>query len=378
MLGKRSVWLVTLVLLTALVAAACGGDNEDDGDGGAAAQAASAAGDDADVAEESADAPAEDASTIVEAARVVLATQGITSATDADIAYFSEVQRAFDLFGSAAAGANQESRDGGDTRDAFFQGLLNRGVGTAFVPVLEALRTFVPPAHYAEGHANVVAQVEQLVAIDAEIREAALVEDLLAFFLLNAELARVGTESALRQQPNLCRTLSRGGANCSSYEVNYDNAYAVALRGISAALQGAIEASGQAVGGPPEEDFLHGQLAPEEWAELIATLFGDLAVAEQEAIAALEALDPPEEFAADQARLVALIEAASAINGEIAGDAAAGTLQSLRFDDARLDELLGAQCGAVAEMSDEFRQVALLVGPTGDEDFGRACADLDA
>ena len=310
----------------------------------------------------------------MEAARVVLATQGVTSATDEDIVYFTEVQRAFDLFGSAAAGARQESSEGGDTRDAFFQGLLNRGVGTAFVPVLDALLALEPTAHYAEGHASVVAHVEQLVAIDAEIREAVLAEDLLAFFLLNAQLARVGTESSLRQQPNLCRTLSRGNANCSSYEVNYDNAYAVELRNISAALQGAIEASGQAVGGPPEEDFLHGRLAPEEWATLIATLFGDLAVAQQDAIAALEALEPPEEFAADQARFVALIQTTNTIIRGIAADAAAGTLQSLRGDDPRFEDLARAQCDAAAEISEEFEQVALLGGPGFDE----GCADLDS
>jgi hypothetical protein len=154
------------------------------------------------------------------------------------------VQRASDLFGSAAAGASQEALEGGDTRSAFFQGLLNRGVGSAFVPVLEALRPLVPTAHYAEDHATVVASVERLVAIDADVREAMLAEDLATFFLLNAALARESSESALRQQPNLCRTLSRGGANCSSYEVNYDNAYAVALRNISAALQGALAAAG--------------------------------------------------------------------------------------------------------------------------------------
>ena len=378
MMGKGGIWVIALLLVTALVAAACGGD-DDDGDAqatasGAAAEdaTAEAAGDGADDATEE---TAEARETNIVAARTVLATQGITSATDEDLVYFTEVQRAYDLFGSANAGAAQESLEGGDTRDAFFQGLLNAGVGTAFVPVLDALRALQPTAHYAEDHAAVVASVEQLVAIDAEIREAVLADDLLAFLLGNAQLARVGEEAALRQQPNLCRTLSRGGANCSSYEVNYDNAYAVALRNISAALQGAVEASGQAVGGPAEEDFLHSQLAPEEWATLIATLFGNVAVAEQDAIPALEALEPPEEFAADQARFVAAIRATNTIVGGIAADAAAGTLQSLRVDDPQFEDLLRAQCDAAAGISEELEQVALLAG---DERFEKTCAGLDA
>lgn len=372
-LGRRRLLVLVLVVTAAaLIAAACGGDGDDEAASAAGSVATAAASDAADTQ------AAEETSTDVSAARVVLATQGVTSATDADIAYFSEVQRAFDLFGSAAAGATQDSLEGGDTRSAFFQGLLNRGVGTAFVPVLETLQRLEPTTHYAEDHRYLVTQVEQLVAIDADIRETVLADDLAAFLLLDARLARTGAETALRLQPNLCRTFSRGGANCSSYEVNYDNVYAVELRGISAALQGAIVASRHAVGGPPEEDFLHGNLAPEEWAELIATLFGDRVAAEQEAIVALEALDPPEEFAEDHARLIALVETTQAISAAFAADATAGTLQSLRVGDARLEALLGAQCGAVAAMSEEFRQVALLVGPTGDEDFGRACADLDA
>ncbi|PZC49721.1 MAG: hypothetical protein DK306_000481 [Chloroflexi bacterium] len=354
---RRRVWVgAVLLLATTLIAAACGGDDADDGAAGSAAGTT---------------ASEEQATTEDTAARVILATQGVTQASDEDIAYFTAVQGAFQLFGSAAAGAAQESLEGGETRDAFFHGLLNRGVGTAFVPVLEALRELQPPVHYAEGHASVVAQVEQQMAIDADIREAVLAEDLLSFFLLNAQLARVGAESALRQQPNLCRTLSRGGANCSSYEVNDDSAYAVALRDIAAALQGAVVASEQAFAGPLGEDALQDRLAPEEWATLIATLFGERVLAEEEALDALRALEPPAEFAAEQADLIALIESTKETNTRIAADAAAGTLQSLRVTDPQFETLRRAQCDAVAEMSEEFRQVALLSG----RDFDRTCAD---
>ena len=317
---------------------------------------------------------AAEATTDVEAARVVLATQGITSASDEDLVYFTEVQRAFDLFGSAAAGADQESREG-DTRSAFFQGLLNRGVGTAFVPVLEALQMLEPTAHYAEDHRYLVTQVERLVAIDAEIREAVLAEDLGAFLFLNAQLARTSTEAALRLQPNLCRTVSRGGANCASYEVNYDNEYAVALRGISARLQGAIAATDQAVAGP-DGDFQLGNLGPGEWAGLIATLFGELSTSQGEAIAALRALEPPQEFSADHGRLIAQVTAERVISTSIAADAKDGTLQALRFDDAQIEDLGRGACVAFSEMSEEFRQVALLIGPGGDDDSEGDCEEV--
>ena len=384
---RARLWMIGMAVLTiSLIAAACGGDDEGEGvapiSGADAPAADDVAATQSQAAAEESQAAAEEpqaAAVDIEATRTVLATQGVTSATDEDFVYFSEVQRAFDLFGSAAAAADQDALEGGDTRDAFFQGLLNAGVGTAFVPVLETLQTLEPTTHYAEDHGYLVSQVERLVATDAEIRDTVLAEDLAAFLLLNAQLARTNAEAALRLQPNLCRTLSRGQANCSSYEVNYDNEYAVALRKISAALQGASAASGQALGGPSgEEPSLQDNLAPEEWSGLIATLFGDRLAAEQEAIAALEELDPPEEFAADHARLIALIETTQAISAAFASEAAAGTLQSLRIDDARLDALASAECGAVAEMSEQFKQVALLVGPTGDEDFERFCAERDA
>lgn len=357
LIRTRTGGFAALLLGVALLAAACGGDGDDE----------VAAGPAADTVES-----AEQATTEASAERGILASQGVTQASDEDVAYFTEVQRAFDLFGSAASGADQDSIEGGDTRDAFFQGLLNRGVGTAFVPVLEALRALEPPAHYADGHDSVVAQVEQLVAIDAEIREAVLAEDLLGFFLLNAQLARVGTESALRQSPNLCRTLSRGNANCSSYEVNFDSAYAVALRDIAATLHGAIEASGQAIGGPPDQDVLHDRLSPEDWATLIATLFGDVVVAQRDAIAALQDLEPPEEFAAEHAAWIGLIQTANETNAMIAAEAADGTLQSLRVGNVRLEANFAQQCRSVQEMSEEFRQVALLTG----RDFDGGCAEL--
>ena len=52
--------------------------------------------------------------------------------------------------------------------------------------------------------------------------------------------------------------------------------------------------------------------------------------------------------------------------------------ETLAIASARLDALASAECGAVAEMSEQFKQVALLVGPTGDEDFERFCAERDA
>jgi hypothetical protein len=77
------------------------------------------------------------------------------------------------------------------------------------------------------------------------------------------------------------------------------------------------------------------------------------------------ARSPPEEFAEDHARLIASIETTKAISEAIAAEAAAGELQSLRVGDARLETMLGKECGTIAELSQEFRQVALLVGPRG-------------
>ena len=179
---------VALLLCVALVAAACGGKGDDNVDAESVAESGEREG---------------QATSQASAERAILATQGVTEASDEDIAYFTAFQAAFQLFGSAASGADQDALEGGDTRDAFFQGLLNRGVGTAFVPVLDALRELEPTVHYAQAHAEVVAGVEQLVAIDAEIREAVLAEDLLAFFLLNAQLARGSEEYALLSPPNL-------------------------------------------------------------------------------------------------------------------------------------------------------------------------------
>lgn len=390
---RRTIVFPALLLIAALAVAACGGAGDDSGggdgdanDGDPPARAAVGAPAEADAVPDAAVEPEDEAQpdveaeVNVEAARTILATQGVSSATDEDIVYFAGVQAAFDRFGSAAAGARQDALEGGSTRNAFLQSLLDRGVGSAFIPVLEAMQALQPTAHYAGDHATLVARVEELVLIDAEIREAVLADDMASFLRHDSQLARTRAEAALRLLPNLCRAVSRGVANCSTFEVNYESPYAVGLRDASASLQGTIVASRTAVdpGGGNNLEALLKTLRAEEWGELIAALFGDRADEGQNAIATLTALDPPSEFAADHARLVQLIDDVTQIIQGIADEAAAGELQALRFDDERLLAVGRLQCDAIGGLSAEFRQVALLIGPPADRDLSSLCAEIGA
>ena len=126
----------------------------------------------------------------------------------------------------------------------------------------------------------------------------------------------------------------------------------------------------------PDSDFQLGNLGPGEWTGLTATLFGDLAVEHEAALAALGALDPPEAFAADHARLIALVTEDAGTVASVAEDAAAGTLQALRFDDQRMLGLARGACVAFCEMSPEFRATALLVAPGDDPEAYEDCDEI--
>ncbi len=387
---RRRMVFPVLLVIAALAVAACGGGGDDDAvdedvEETPTATAVSAPDEVVEDAEAQATPDAEGEADVepevdVEAARTILATQGVSSATDEDIVYFAGVQAAFDRFGSAAAGARQDALEGGSTRNAFLQSLLDRGVGSAFIPVLEAMQALQPTTHYAADHATLVERVEQLVLIDAEIREAVVADDMASFLRHDSQLARTRADAALRLLPNLCRAVSRGVANCSTFEVNYESAYAVALRDASATLQGALVASRTAVNpadGSTLEALLE-TLRPEERAELIAALFGDLADEEEAAIASLKGLEPPSDFAADHARLIELIEGVTPIIRGIADEAATGELQSLRVDDERLLNAGRLRCDAIGGLSEEFREVALLIGPSADRDLSSLCASIGA
>ena len=186
MRGSVKHFLLAATAVTAMVAVACGGGDDSDDD-----------------------APSDAGQ------RAVLATQNVTPTTDEEAAYFVDLQGAFDLFGTAASRASQGSLDlGTGDRADFFAPLVNAGVGTAFLPVVERLRGIEPPPGYEADHELLLRQYEELARIDVLLAESVREQDFVGFAIYNDQLGVTTSRYLPKYSTNVCNIVSNGGPVC--------------------------------------------------------------------------------------------------------------------------------------------------------------------
>ena len=292
------------VAVASVVLGACGGGGDGDRDGVEALSEADLGG-----------------------ARAALAIEGVTSEADDDIRYFSDVQAAFDLFGSRAAAASQESLEGGDEREVFFGGLVNQGAGTAFIDSLEALRAITPSRGYEIDHARIVQLYEELVRTDALFGEAAAAQDWVRLVANNSQLGRHGALAALDLSPNTC-TLVTAEEFCDRH-VTSGTAYEQGMN--DAGLRWEGPRGGVLFNIAPTDDnpFAAGLATREERLAIIEELTTFALDGDAEYLANVRQRTPDAAYVEDHARVIAFVENTQSLHEDVLAAAQAGDFVAL-------------------------------------------------
>ncbi len=366
--SRRFLFLFLVLGVAALVAAACGGGDGDDAQSSAPQSSAAQAGD----AEDGDAQGSED----LEAEQTFLALSGVEPEGDAETRYFTDLQGALDLFGSAAASARQETLEAGGERAVFFQSFLNAGAGTAFLPVLERLQELDSPEGYEADHARLIALHEELAEIDRDFAEAARVGDFAALTIANARLARAVAEAGPDLSANTCNAVTRGGgATCSSGDPIPGGAYGKAvnraMRPLAATILMAAATIQMEQGGFPPIG------TAEENARIVATLIGEVTAVRAEVLAAVEALEPPDELAGDHVLLLQWLEDSLAGEEAVVRQAEEGLITTLiRPGSADAAALFGPSCRILPDASGDLLVILGLRPLADDPEFEELCAGV--
>lgn len=336
MTATKKAHLWPLLALAALVVAACGGDG--DANSGEFA-----------------------------AGRTHLAARGIRDVTDADVDYLLQVEAAFDLFGSAAASAHQEALESGGRRETFLGGLRNAGAGTAFDPVLEALRAIDVPASYVTDHSRLIDSVAERVEIDRRFGAAVEANDLAALALENVALGRAQGRFWVDASRHLCLLTDGPDELCAAAGTLPGGAYGAEVDTVLRRLSVAADPSGAA--------FVinsHTVIATDaEVQEVLGALAADAEAAYAIALEALGQLTPPAAFGDDHASLTSLLSAEGAFIGTVPESAEAASPDIFEPSGAIDAEVGEGRCGTVDNLSDDFRAIARAVFP---EELVATCA----
>lgn len=145
----------------------------------------------------------------VTSASAATLSAGLGELSGEEVDYLVNLAAAKAEFGTAQNEFSQSVNRSYQTTDEMLQALLDAGAGAAFVPYQQDVLELDPPARFAEDHEAVAAYLEDVLAIDAGIAEAAADRDVVGFVIGNEELR--GAAVTLDEQTSTQVQFALGG-----------------------------------------------------------------------------------------------------------------------------------------------------------------------
>jgi hypothetical protein len=221
-----------------------------------------------------------------------------------ELDYFIASEAAWKLFGNKNDRFVEVFSQTWPLPELLLSALYDAGAGTAFLGTEEALEALTPPERFVAEHELVLTRIHAIVEVDARIGEAVKAGDAKGFWRLNIEMAGIQNQAALASSRPTCIANS-GGLLCSpdasgAFEAgSYQNRLNTAVRTLEAGLRATAATLPPNMGLTPNDLML---LFSENSAVIIQLL--------GTAVAATEALIPPEVLEADHDRFVEYLRTA--------------------------------------------------------------------
>ena len=235
--------------------------------------------------------------------------------------YFKQARDAISLAGAKLQAFGAVFSQTLTTRDRLIDVLLEAGVGTAFVPSLEALEAIEPPDRLASVHSALAETYRTLVRNDKEAEQAVRDGDLAGFVLANGRLGEANSSLPLALPAEACHSLfgTRPGGLCAPIEPLPGGEYGSELHEVLRMSQPQFTGVAGALGFPVS-------LSDEETAAVIEEVAPKAGPVLGELRRQVDALTPPPELSADHDRLIGYFDRLLEIFEEVTAAAKAGDI----------------------------------------------------
>ncbi len=264
--------------------------------------------------------------------------------------YLDAVATGWDEFNRRNRAFTETLQQSYSSNELLLLALLDAGAGEAFAAVRTVIVGIDPPPSYVEGHARLLAYLDEAVALDTTIAEAAETGNVVAFEVANYDLSLAGGRYSLE-------------APASLVAVNSDPANLVPPDDLPAAAYGeALWQSLQRFRILALERQVGSGVFPivsdDKLAEAMALVLPTNIELTEESVAVIEALAPPAEFQAGHDRILAYLRGLIELRQSILQAATAGDLETLQtygvlggFAADRAETELW--CAALADLGDD-------------------------
>lgn len=225
-------------------------------------------------------------------------------------------------------------------RATLIAALIEAGIGTPYIEKLKTLESLDPPDRFKDDHLIWVEAVRELLRIDTEAAAAVRDGDVARFAILNGALGGVNASARIALSLDYCRwatTAPEQLALCTPDDLDLDSDYEGPVNELLRGFMPAFAAVSASIVFPLS-------LTPEELSKVVAETANNARNDFQEVALDLDGIVPPDELAADHARLrsyfersIDVISEVDRLGGEGDYQGARGELQRLKivFCDAR-------------------------------------------
>lgn len=125
-----------------------------------------------------------------------------------ETAYLDAVAQGWDEFTRRSRDFGRALEQSYSSDELLLHALLTAGAGEAFAAVRAVIIEIDPPAAYAQGHEQLLAYLDETVALDSVVAEAAENGDVVGFEVANYGLAQAGAQFALEAPPSLASVVT--------------------------------------------------------------------------------------------------------------------------------------------------------------------------
>jgi hypothetical protein len=268
-----------------------------------------------------------------------------TLSTD-ELAYLDQVTRAKDEFERRNAQFGATLGRQYSSPEALLRALAEAGAGQAFAAVQQRALALDPPPRFAGDHERWLEVLEQEVRLDRIIGEAARGGDVVAFLASNLRLSLLDLQSARDFDPTFGAALAPGSELGATLDASTKVGGTPYGQGLFSVLRSVASADPSdaiaALYDMPVPD--HARL------EAIRQVGPDLFDAAEDVRTAIRALEPPDEFADDHARVVGYFDEFVFYLAAIGGAAEQGDAAAVTTESERLDQ---SYCATVVALSED-------------------------
>lgn len=264
--------------------------------------------------------------------------------------YFDDVATGWDEFGRRNRAFSQALSRSYTSDELLLLALLDAGAGEAFAAAQAVMVQIDPPPSYVDGHAQLLALFDELVALDAEIAEAARNGDVVGFEVANYAIRVAQSRFILEAPPSLVAVNGPTELLVPPEDLA-GGAYGQALW--EALQRFDILAFDQTI-----SSGVFPVVSDEKLAQAMAEVMPTAIEFTEQAVASVDALAPPAEFEAGHDRVLAYLGGLVELRQSILQAATTGDLEALRtygelgsFQAERYETELF--CAARADLADD-------------------------